>query len=118
MQQGESEWTGQAREGEMNHHRVCTCPGCNKRRMDFFSGKREKGEAVIQHRGECSCGWRGEARLVSSDAGLDVKRHCAETGCVDRVTPTAGAPLTEANDPETERLECCGKKVGWCRCNP
>lgn len=28
----------------------------------------------------------------------------------------ARKPLTEANDPETRRLPCCGAKVGWCVC--
>lgn len=27
-------------------------------------------------------------------------------------------PLTEANDPETRRLPCCGRKHGWCVCYP
>lgn len=24
----------------------------------------------------------------------------------------------EALDPETTRLRCCGRKLGWCVCNP
>lgn len=25
-------------------------------------------------------------------------------------------PWTEANDPTTVRLKCCGRKMGWCIC--
>lgn len=35
-------------------------------------------------------------------AGGDLGRHAA---------------LTEANDPETRRLACCGRKHGWCVCS-
>jgi hypothetical protein len=32
---------------------------------------------------------------------------------------TARPPVTsEATDPETRRLSCCGAKMGWCRCHP
>lgn len=39
----------------------------------------------FKYAGECSCGWRGDMRVNNSDAAVDLRRHCAETGCISRL---------------------------------
>lgn len=34
----------------------------------------------LDHRGGCSCGWRGPWRLTNDDANLDVAEHYRQTG--------------------------------------
>lgn len=48
----------------------------------------------FKYAGECTCGWRGGLRVINSDAIADLRRHCAETGCVSR-HETEGTVLYE-----------------------
>jgi hypothetical protein len=34
--------------------------------------------------GGCACGWQGSRRVIDADAVQDIRRHCAETGCLAR----------------------------------
>lgn len=40
----------------------------------------ESCEMKIEHRGGCSCGWRGPWRRTDADAKHDKHQHCAATG--------------------------------------